>query len=102
MTIMRDFFGSIEWWRLEPAHDLISQEGTPDNQTRAVFAAAKDRTLAVAYAPPAGVPPRSAVFPKTLRAEWFDPATGKRTPAELSEWLTPRAGSDDAALLLRP
>jgi hypothetical protein len=103
MTIMGEFFGSIEWWRLEPAHELISQEGTPDNQTRAVFAASTDGTLAVAYAPSGGrFRLNLQSFPKAPRAEWFDPATGKRTPATLSEWLTPPAGTDDIVLLLRP
>ena len=59
--------------------------------------------LAVAYAPSGG---RFRIdlhsFPKTLQAEWFDPATGKRTSATLSEWLRPRAGTDDVGLLLRP
>lgn len=102
MKIMRDFFAGIEWWRLEPVHELIVQEGTPDSQTRAVFAASADRALAVAYAPSGGRFKLDLTsFPASLQAEWFDPVTGRRTPAVLREWLAPPAGTGDIVLLIR-
>lgn len=102
MTVMRDFFGSIDWWTLEPAHGLIRQEGTPDNQHRAVFAANADRRLAVAYAPAGGrFQLDLSAFPQSLRAEWVDPVTGKRTAARMGEWFQPPAGTDDVALVLQ-
>lgn len=102
MTNMSKFFRSIRWWTLEPAHHLIAQDGAPDSQHRAVFAASADRTLAVAYSP-AGEPFRIDLssFPGKLSAEWFDPVSGKRTPATIKGWFDPPGGSDDIVLLIQ-
>ena len=53
MTIMHDFFAGSEWWRLEPAPELI--RGQPEDPiARAALAKSAAGDLAVAYLPRGG------------------------------------------------
>ena len=80
MKHLHDFLAALEWWRLQPAHDLIRNQ--PDDVTRRmVLARSAAGDLAVAY-----LPDNDAVeidvsgFPAALAARWFDPVHGRYSP----------------------
>jgi hypothetical protein len=79
MRHLHDFLASIEWWRLEPAHELIRNQ--PDDVTRRmVLAKTAAADLAVAYLPNyAAIAIALSAFPAPLSARWFDPVRGQFT-----------------------
>lgn len=79
MKIMRDFFAAIEWWRLEPAHDLIRHQ--PAEATRRmVLARVPGRDFAVAYLPDNdAIEVDTAAFSAPVAARWLDPVHGTTT-----------------------
>ncbi|MFZ5830255.1 MAG: DUF4038 domain-containing protein [Planctomycetota bacterium] len=79
MQYLHDFLAAIEWWRLQPAHDLIRNQ--PDDVTRRmVLARLPEGDLAVAYLPDNdGIEVNVAAFSAPLAAQWFDPASGRYT-----------------------
>lgn len=79
MQHLHDFLAAIEWWRLEPAHELIRNQ--PDDVTRRrVLARSAVGDLAVAYLPDnEAIEVDMSVFPVPLIARWFDPANGRYT-----------------------
>lgn len=106
MTVLRDFFASVEWWRLEPAHQVVL-DASESNQERAVFASTPDRSVGVAYSPAGRLSLDMAYFPGPVEAVWINPATGERhrVPERVvsrakHEFRPPELG-DDWALLLR-
>jgi len=80
MQYLHDFLAAIEWWRLEPAHDLIGSQ--PEDITgRMVLAKTAAGDLAVAYLPGnEAIEIDVSVFPQPLRARWFDPVKGVYEP----------------------
>lgn len=99
MTHLRDFFAAIEWWKLEPAHHRIRNQSA-EPLHRMVASHIRDGSLVIAYLPDNstieldldGVGPR-------WQAEWYNPATGKYTPAlNTSNTFTRPDGWDDAVL----
>ena len=105
MKHLRDFFGAVEWWRLEPAHDLIlnQPEAAP---RRMVLARSAAGDLAVAYLPDNDEITLNlkSLSPK-LTGNWFNPRTGEyagiRGPIgnETSKTFS-RPGPGDWVLLL--
>ena len=81
MQYLHDFLAGIEWWRLEPAHELIRNQ--PEDVTRRmVLAKTAAGDLAVAYLPDNdGIELDGSVIPIPLRARWFDPVGGGYLPA---------------------
>ncbi len=79
MQHLHDFLATLEWWRLEPAHDLIRNQ--PKEVTRRmVLAKTAPGALAVAYLPNnKAIEVNVAVFPSPLAARWFDPVRGRFT-----------------------
>jgi hypothetical protein len=79
MQYLHDFLAAIEWWRLEPAHELIRSQ--PDDVTRRmVLAKTAAGDLAVAYLPDnEAIEVDMSVFPAPLTARWFDPVSGRYT-----------------------
>jgi len=79
MQYLHDFLAAIEWWRLEPAHELIRNQ--PDEVIhRMVLAKAAVGDLAVAYLPDNDVIEMDmSVFPAPLIVRWFDPVSGRYT-----------------------
>ena len=73
MRYLHDFLSSLEWWRLEPSHDLIRNQ--PEEVTRRmVLARTGAGNLAVAYLPDNdAIEIDLSVFPAPLGARWFDP-----------------------------
>ena len=81
MQYIHDFLAGIEWWRLEPAHDLIRNQ--PDGVTRRmVLAKSGEGDLAVAYLPDndAVEIDLSAFSAHSMAARWFDPMRGRYNP----------------------
>jgi len=79
MQQLHDFLAAIQWWRLEPAHDLIRNQ--PDDVTcRMVLARSAAGDLAVAYLPNnEAIDIDVSVFPASLNGRWFDPVHGRYT-----------------------
>jgi len=50
MTIMRDFFSSVEWWRLVPEHERVLNQAEADTLIM-VVAGTKAKDLILAYLP---------------------------------------------------
>jgi hypothetical protein len=79
-----DLFASLEWWRLRPYQDLLAgQPGGDDPAKHVAAASADDGDLAVLYLPVGGeVRLKADRLTEGLKAEWFDPRTGKRKDAK--------------------
>ena len=79
---MADFFGSIEWWRLEPRQDLI--QGQSDDWTRKAVAAASARgDLLVVYLPDnMDVRINMSSFVRPMTGRWYFPSTNKWQPID--------------------
>lgn len=108
MTHLRDFFAGLEWWRLEPAPDLVRPHASAADSPRQIVAS---RTAAgdmlVAYLPDnAEVTLDLRSMSDGLVRRWFNPIDGESLtidgPLPLSGAVTfPRpAGWSDAVLLL--
>lgn len=77
MKHLHDFLGRLEWWRLEPAHNLIRNQ--PDDIIRRmVLAKTATGDLGVAYLPHNdAIELDTSGFLSPLRARWFDPVRGR-------------------------
>lgn len=101
MMHMHDFFAAIEWWKLEPASDVVKNAGrTPTDAI--VLAKAATSDLAVAYTSNAE---RIDIDLSKLRVthfQWHNPVTGlaEKTAAVTSGVFTKPSGWEDAVLLL--
>jgi hypothetical protein len=80
MQHLHDFLAALEWWRLEPAHQLIRIQ--PEDVTRRmVLAKSGTGDLAVAYLPDnEAIEVDLSHFPAPITSRWFDPVTGRYTP----------------------
>jgi hypothetical protein len=83
MKHMAELFTSLPWWRLRPAQDLLAKQPGGDDPARHVAAARTEKgDAAVVYLPAGGeVALDVKGLARGFRAEWFDPRTGRRTPA---------------------
>ncbi len=100
---LRRFFDEIEWWRLRPAQDWLSEQpGIARAEEFVAVARAEDDSLAVAYTPTGD--------PIALRAEatahfghrrWYDPRNGAWQEAipDDAGWFTPPDRQDWVLLL---
>jgi hypothetical protein len=76
MTHLRDFLAAVEWWRLEPAHELIRNQSSSPTE-RMVLARSKDGDLLVAYVPHGdGIEVDMASMRGVQAARWYDPVAG--------------------------
>lgn len=76
MTLMRDFFASVQWWRLQPAFGQV--ENQPADWTlKMPFAKTPNGDLAAAYLPDNdGIDISMSGFAAPVAARWFDPVHG--------------------------
>jgi len=106
MTHLHDFLAAIEWWRLEPAHDLIRNQ-PQEIARRMVLAKTASGDLAVAYLPGNdAIDTDLSGFGGPLAARWFDPlhgtytaVTGSVGPGGSHRFVPP--GEGDWVLLLQ-
>lgn len=88
MQHLRDFLAAIEWWRLEPAPELIRNQPEPQTQ-RMVLARSPQRETAFAYLPDnEAIEVDLSGFTVPLAVRWFDPVRGRFAP-ESSSVKTP-------------
>ncbi len=81
MTIMKDFFKSIEWWKLVPAHELITNQAK-DDTLKMVASKSSDSRFIVAYLPGnKQINLNCEDFPGPYNVVWMNPSTGEYTPA---------------------
>ena len=80
MQYLHDFLAEIEWWKLEPAHELILNQ--PDDVTRRmVLAKVAGCDFAIAYLPDNdGIEVDLSAFSTSVEARWFDPVRGRNFP----------------------
>lgn len=99
-----DLFTSLDWWTLRPDQELLQSQPGGDDPTRHVAAARSEAgDLAVVYLPVGGsVTLRPDALRSDLQAEWFNPRTGRRTPAGSAAQRTFTAPDrEDWVLVLR-
>ncbi len=84
MKYAADLFVSLPWWRLRPHQDLLARQPGDDDQAKHVAAASSDDgDVAVVYLPVGGeLRVKADRLEEGLKAEWFDPRTGKRKDAK--------------------
>jgi hypothetical protein len=82
MKYLGDLFRSIAWWKLVPDDDLLAAQPEPGDAVRHVSASRSEKgDLALIYMPAGGeITLRSGRLSGNLRAEWFDPRSGKHSP----------------------
>jgi hypothetical protein len=86
MKYLEEFFTSVPWWTLQPDANLLAEQPGGDDPARYVSGSrSENRDLAVVYLPVGGtVKIREGALKDGLKAKWFDPRTGRRTPAQSS------------------
>jgi hypothetical protein len=76
MTNMYNFFESIEWWQLLPAHELILNQ-SEDDTLKMVVSINRERELLLAY-----LPDNQTIILNlkdisgTMKGKWFNPVNG--------------------------
>jgi hypothetical protein len=104
MKHMAEFFGGIEWWRLEPCPGLIRNQ-PKDWTRRMVMAKTAKGDLAVAYLPDdPSITIDMKAFPSSMQTRWHNPKTGERLDGEMipnsdESTLSRPAGWEDALLV---
>lgn len=99
-------FTSLPWWTLRPANELLTTQPGGDDPAKHVSVAQSEKgDTFLAYLPVGGdVAFRSEARTDPMRAEWFDPRTGRRRAAKV---VKERSGvftapdSQDWVLVLR-
>jgi hypothetical protein len=93
---MVELFSGVDWWRLEPRHDLIANN-TDEPSKLMVLARSATGDFALAYLPDnSDIRIRMDSFPMPMDANWFNPSNGKTTAG------TARVPNSGTATLTRP
>jgi hypothetical protein len=81
MAHLAELFGSIEWWRLRPAPDLVANQPGEVTPARYIAAARSEAgDLALIYIPEDRLlEVRLKDLRADLSAQWFNPRTGERS-----------------------
>jgi len=95
-----DFFTSIRWWELEPDHTFI-QTAQESLENRIYASRSEKGDLAVVYFSAGGeITVKPGALNEGLEAEWFNPCTGDRKPAESQKSDTYHAPDEQDWVLL--
>ncbi|MDQ3814109.1 MAG: DUF4038 domain-containing protein [Armatimonadota bacterium] len=103
MKYLSEWFTSLPWWTLRPAQDMLASQPRSDDPARFV-AAARSETgdIAVLYLPVGGaVTLKPGAIGTGSRAEWFDPRSGQRIPADNADNAFRAPDEQDWVLVLR-
>jgi len=78
MKYLHQFFKSIEWWRLVPAQEILTEQPGKEDASKFIAAAkSKEGDLAVVYLPEGGsVTLKSNSLNENATARWYHPRTG--------------------------
>lgn len=96
MTHLRDFFAGIEWWRLEPAPELVKNQAA-EAPLKMAASRSPNGDLLVAYLPDnAEIVLDLTTAPANLVGRWFNPVNGR------SVALAGPVSPQSAATLRRP
>ncbi|MFC1633535.1 DUF4038 domain-containing protein [Planctomycetota bacterium] len=78
MKYLHQFFKSIEWWRLAPAPDVLTEQPGKKDASKFIAAAKSENgDLLVVYLPEGGpVTLKTDSLKKNLSARWYHPRTG--------------------------
>jgi hypothetical protein len=84
MTHLRDFIGSVEWWKLQPDPSVLDEQPGGGDPFRFVSAArTEDRDTTILYLPVGGeVTLTAGRVTEATQADWFDPRTGEWREAQ--------------------
>jgi hypothetical protein len=106
MTIMHVFFKSIDWWKLEPRHDLILNQEKNDT-LKIVASVSTDNKMLLAYLPDNPVLEIDlSGFSGNLTGKWLNPVSGGYLPLDSAVVPSPKVifrrptGWEDALLEL--
>jgi len=106
MTIMHDFFKSIEWWKLVPSHELILNQAV-DDTLKMVVSKTGTGDLLLAYLPDnPSIELDLSSLPALKIVRWFNPVTGRYDTENQSVnpgksvYFTRPEGWEDALLIL--
>lgn len=107
MTILRDFFGGIEWWTLEPAPEMVKNQA--EEETRKMVASrSRSGKMVVAYLPDnERIELELKGLPAPTGGMWFDPVSGHSLALDKPAMsgtvvsLNRPAGWEDAVLVLQ-
>jgi len=84
MTFLKDFFNSIQWWKLEPHHERVLTR-FESAVNRVPLAMTSDQKLIVAYLP-SGKPVEISFVGLTeekWNVTWFNPRNGERLDVDV-------------------
>ncbi|MEX2232907.1 MAG: DUF4038 domain-containing protein [Cyclobacteriaceae bacterium] len=105
MQYMSEFFAEIDWWKLEPKHNLILNQRS-DTLSVMTLAKSPGNDLLVAYLPKTDtIQINLDDFSFPAKVTWFDPiankyiAQGIRTRKDENEFISP--GLSESILLLK-
>jgi hypothetical protein len=104
MPHLVDLFGSMAWWKLRPAQEVLAAQPGENGRYRYITAARTDEVTLVYLPQNEEVQLRTDCFENSISAIWFDPRTGQSQVAAIHKegdvlWFaTPGAG--DWLLLL--
>jgi len=104
MKHMAELFESLEWWELmRPKPSLVRDLPTQKDPTKYIAAASAPGYGAVLYYLPLGGRLEHVPEPDGAKFEWFDPRTGKRIAATVSEGAAeaPSEGEDWVLVITR-
>jgi hypothetical protein len=104
---LKDLFTSLEWWRLVPAPELLTEQpGKQDPRRFITVARAQGADWALAYIPEGGgISLHVQGMTKPIIGRWFNPRTGRwegETSIEGKGGTLTAPGSDDWVLWIGP
>lgn len=84
MRHLRDAFDTIQWWRLEPAPELLTEQpGDESVHNHILISKTETNDYVVAYTPQGkSVKVNFTQLPQRLGAVWYNPRTGEPEAAE--------------------
>lgn len=106
MTVMRNFFESVEWWQLVPSHELVLNQAEGETH-KMVVSGTKQKDLVLAYLPDN---PEIVLdlkdFQGNMDGKWLNPVNGNNV--RIVQTIIPSAsvtfsrpdGFEDALLIL--
>ncbi len=108
LTVLKNFFASIEWWKFVPDQSIFSSGADSGNKLNAAIRSTAGEAV-IAYlssSTTVSLNMNRITAGKSVRAVWIDPKTGNEIvigdfPNEQTQSFTTPAGWEDAVLTLK-